>query len=158
MQRFVEFVDRKQRESRRQLRIVKKILERGDFDVKGHFEGDEPFVWVKSNNKKLPFEGVRVYQIGDQIAYRVQNLEGTEPYGRAYPLNIEQMFNDFMGENMSEEKAGERVIKAVVNEIEKFFKKSAEATEEIRTGQKDGVGTIVKTGGTDYSAMVLNRL
>jgi len=158
MQRFVEFVDRKQRESRRQLRIVKKMLESGDLEVKGHLDSDDPFVWVKAKDKKLPFEGIRVYQVGDQIAFRVQNLEGTEPYGRAYPLNIEQMFNDFMGENIGEEKAGKKVIEAVVNEVKKFFRKSAEASEEIRTGQKDGVGTIVKTGGSDYSAMVLNRI
>ena len=159
MQNFMEFVDRKQRESREQLRLVKKILDEAKMEVKDHLdEGDEPYLFVKANNKKLPFEGIRLYHIGDQIAYRVQNLEDTEPYGKAYALNMEDMFNDFMSENMGEDEAGKKVMESVVKEIKKFFKRSAEAEEEIRTGQKDGVGTIIKTGGTDYSAMVLNRL
>jgi len=73
-------------------------------------------------------------------------------------LKLEDMFNDFMSENISEEEAGKKVMEAVAKEIKKFFSSSARASEEIRTGQKDGVGTIIKTGGTDYSAMVLNRL
>lgn len=158
MRNFMEFVDRKQRESSEQLEIVKKILEDGKMEVKDHLDKEEPFLFVKANNKKLPFEGVRVYHIGDQIAYRVQNLSDTEPYGRAYALNMEDMFNDFMSENMTEEEAGKKVMESVVKEIKKFFKRSAEAEQEVRTGQKDGVGTIIKTGGTDYSAMVLNRL
>ena len=158
MKTFLEFVDHKQREGKKQLKLVEKVLRDGGFHVYSHLEDDDPFLFVKASNNKLSFEGVRVYHIGDGIAYRIQKLEKTEPYGKAYALNIEDMFNDFMGENMSEEEAGKATMKSVVEEIKKFFRKSADAEEELRTGQKDGVGLIVKTGGSDYSSTVLNRL
>ena len=67
------------------------------------------------------------------------------------------MFNDFMSEGMTKEEAGEKVIESLGDEIKKFFKRSVKAEEELRTGQKDGLGLIIKTGGTDYSSTVLNR-
>jgi hypothetical protein len=157
MEYFLEFVDRKQRETKKELKLVEKSLTKGGLHVYSHLENEDPYLFVKSPNKKISFEGVRVYQIGDSIAYRVQKLEKTEPYGKAYSLNIEDMFNDFMGENMTEEEAGEEVMKSMVTELKKFFHKSAEA-EEKNKGSEKGVGMIVKTGGSDYSSTVLNRL
>jgi hypothetical protein len=158
MKVFLEFIDRKQREAKRQLKIVEKSLRKGKLHVYSHIEDDDPHLFVKANNKKLSFEGIRIYHIGDGIAYRVQKLEKTEPYGKSYALNVEEMYNDFMSENMDEKEAAEKVMEAMVNEIKKFFHHSAQAEDKLRTGQKDGVGMIVKTGGSDYSSTVLNRI
>lgn len=157
MQNFFEFIDRRQREAVDDLEIVAKALKKNKLDVKEHLHDDQPYIFVKANNKKLSFEGVRVYKIGEQIAYRIQKLEKSEPFGKTYALNLEDMFNDFMSDGMSKEKAGEKVIKSLGEEIKKFFNKSEKAEEELRTGQKDGLGLIIKTGGTDYSSTVLNR-
>jgi len=67
------------------------------------------------------------------------------------------MFNDYLSEGMTKEEAGDKVIESMTEEIKKFFKRSAKAEEELRTGQKDGLGLIIKTGGSDYSSTVLNR-
>jgi len=158
MEFFLEFIDRKQREAKKQLKLVEKALRNAKLHVYSHLEDEDPYLFVKSNNKKLSFEGVRVYHIGDGIAFRVQKLEKTEPYGKSYELNAEEMFNDFMSEEMDEKEAAKKVMEAMGKEIKDFFHKSAKAEEEIRTGQKDGVGMIVKTGGSDYSSTVLNRL
>jgi hypothetical protein len=158
MKVFLEFIDRKQREAKRQLKIFEKSLRKGKLHVYSHIEDDDPHLFVKANNKKLSFEGIRIYHIGDGIAYRVQKLEKTEPYGKSYALNVEEMYNDFMSENMDEKEAAEKVMEAMVNEIKKFFHHSAQAEDKLRTGQKDGVGMIVKTGGSDYSSTVLNRI
>ncbi len=158
MQYFLEFVDRKQRDAKRQLKLIEKALRKAKLHVYSHLESEEPHLFVKANNKKLSFEGIRIYHIGDGIAYRIQKLEKTEPYGKAYALNAEQMFNDYMGEGMDDKEAAQKVIEALGNEIKKFFHRSADAEEKIRVGQKDGVGMIVKTGGSDYSSAVLNRL
>lgn len=158
MQQFLEFVDRKQRESKRQLKLVEKALRQGHFHVYGHLEDDDPYLFVKSPSKKLSFEGVRVYTIGDQVAYRVQKMEKTEPYGKPYALNLEDMFNDYMSEDMDEEEAGKKVVESMISELKKFFSKSEEAEEDMRSKTGDGVGLIVKTGGSDYSSTVLNRL
>ena len=82
MQYFVEFVDRKQREAKKHLKLIEKVLRQGKLQVYSHLEDEEPHLFVKANNKKLSFEGVRVYHIGDGIAFRVQKLEKTEPYGK----------------------------------------------------------------------------
>jgi len=158
MRQFLEFVDRKQRETKRQLKLVEKALRKGNFHVYSHLEDDDPYLFVRSPSKKLSFEGIRVYTIGDQVAYRVQKMEKTEPYGKSYSLNIEDMFNDYMGEDMDEEEAGKKVVESMVSELKKFFSKSEEAEEEMRSKTGDGVGLIVKTGGSDYSSTVLNRL
>ena len=158
MQNFFEFVDRKQREAVDDLEVVAKALKKGKLEVREHLKDDQPYLFVKSGNKKLSFEGVRVYKIGDQIAYRIQRLEKSEPFGKTYALNLDEMFNDYMSDGMSKEEAGEKVIESLGDEIKKFFRKSEKAEEELRTGQKDGLGLIVKTGGTDYSSTVLNRV
>jgi len=160
MEFFLEFIDRKQREAKKQLKLVEKALRKAKLHVYSHLEDEDedPYIFVKSNNKKLSFEGVRVYHIGDGIAYRIQKLESTEPYGKSYELNAEEMFNDFMSDDMDEKEAANKVMEAIGKEIKNFFHKSAKAEEELRTGQKDGVGMIVKTGGSDYSSTVLNRL
>ena len=158
MQYFLEFIDRKQRDAKKHLRLIEKALRKAKLHVYSHLEDDDPHLFVKANNKKLSFEGIRIYHIGDGIAYRVQKLEKTEPYGKSYSLDADGMFNDYMGEGMDEKEAAQKVIDDLGREIKKFFHRSAEAEEEIRTGAKDGVGMIVKTGGSDYSSTVLNRL
>jgi hypothetical protein len=106
----------------------------------------------------VSFEGVRVYKIGSQMAYRVQKEEKTHPYGKAYRSDLEEMFNDFVSDHMDEEKAGKKVMKTVVEELQKFFKASASAEEELMTGDfggDDPMGKIViKSTGTDYSNLV----
>jgi hypothetical protein len=39
------------------------------------------------------------------VAYRVTKEEDTEPYGKAYQLNLEEMFNDYMSESPQEERS-----------------------------------------------------
>lgn len=158
MKQFLEFVDRKQRESKKHLKLIEKCLSKNGLHVYSHLEEtDDPYIFVKSP-KSLSFEGIRIYEIGDMIAYRVQREEKTEPYGKAYWLDVEDMFNDFISENMSEEDAGKKVVETVAYEIKNFFNKSKKAEEDLQDTSKDGNGLIIKTGGTDYSTSVLNKL
>lgn len=155
---FFEFVDRKQREANKHLKIMEKVLKKTGFDVKAHIDDEEdPYLFVKSP-KSLSFEGIRIYEIGDTMAYRIQKEEKTHPYGKSYNLNLEDMFGDFMSENMNEKKAGQKVIESVAKEIKSFFEKSAKAEEEMLSSDDQDIGLIVKTGGTDYSTTVLNKL
>lgn len=155
---FMEFVDRQQRESRRHLKIMEKLLKSQGMQVKLHTEDEDPYLFVKASAPKLSFDGIRVYEIGTTLAYRVVKEEKTEPYGKAYALNLEEMFNDFMGENkMEEEQAGKKVIESVTNELKKFFDKSEKAEKELKAGDLDGTGIILRTGGTDYASLVFNK-
>lgn len=156
MEQFLEFVDRKQREAKKHLHLIERLLRKGGMQVASHLEDEEPFVFVKSPTHKVSFDGLRIYEIGEMIAYRVQKEEKTQPYGKAYLLDIEDMFNDYMSENIKEDEAGKKVIESVVAELKKFFQKSAEAEQESKS--QDGSGLILKTGGSDYSSMVINKM
>lgn len=150
-EQFLEFVDRKQREAIKHLGLMEKLFQRSGMQISAYLEDEDPFIFVKSPDGRLSFDGVRIYEIGGMIAYRVQREQKTEPFGKAYLLDVEDMFNDFMSENMKEEDAGQKVIESVVSEIKKFFKKSAEAEQELIDSGQDGAGVILKTGGTDSS-------
>src|SRR5690606_30220631 len=158
MEQFMEFVDRQQRETRRHLQLIEQLLKSKGFQAQAHLDEDDPYVFVKSPNAKLSFDGIRIDEVGDLVAYRIQKEEKTHPYGKAYMLNLEDMFNDFMSENMEEEEAGRQVIEGVAKELKKFFEKSAAAEQEIRDLGWEDRGIILKTGGTDYSSLALSKL
>ena len=158
MELFLEFIDRKQREGKKHLEIISEILKKEGFNVTSHVDNEEPYLFVQNKETDTSFGGIRIYEIGNMVAYRVQKREKTHPYGMAYRLDMEGMFNDFMSENMSEEDAGKKVMESLTNEISKFFKKSAKAESEMRDQEKDGLGLIVKTGGTDYASTLLNKM
>ena len=155
---FLEFIDRKQREGKKHLKLIEKVLRKGGMEVYSHLEDEDPYVFVKSTNDKLSFDGIRIYEIGDMITYRVQKEEKTHPYGKAYLLDIEDMFNDYMSENMKEEEAGKHVMKSLVEELKKFFSKSAKAEQELKNSDQAGTGLIIKSGGTDYSNTILSKV
>ena len=154
---LLEFLNRKQREANKHLKLIEKLLRKGGMQVFSYIENEDPYIYVKSPNQSLSFDGIRVYQIGEMIAYRIQKQEKTHPYGKAYLLDIEDMFNDFMSENMKEELAGMKVIESVVDELKKFFSKSAAAEADLLDSGEDGNNLIIRAGGSDYSASVLNK-
>lgn len=155
---FLEFVDRKQREAKKHLHLIEKLLQKGGMQVSSFLEEEDPYIFLKFPSKGLSFDGIRIYEIGEMIAYRIQKEEKTHPYGKAYMLDIEDMFNDYMSENMKEEEAGHKVIESVVTELKKFFEKSMEAEEDLKNSGQDGLNIIVKAGGSDYASQVLNKM
>lgn len=163
---FGEFVDKKKRESIRQLKLLKQLLESSGLKVENFLttdSDDDPYIFCFMPTRNGSFDGVRIYKIGNQIAFRIQKENKTHPYGSAYPLPIEDMFHDFLSdEDVDQMKAGERVIESVTKEIRKFFDKSIEAEKEERDEtldkDKDPQGNVlVRTTGTDYSSLVYNK-
>lgn len=157
MELFLEFLSRKDREDKRRLGIISKALKKVDFQVKESIEEKDPYIYVYSKEKDLKFEGIRIYPIGKNFAYRTQREKDTEPYGKAYELNLEDAFNDLMNEYTEEKKAGIALIKNLGKQIKNFFDESLKAQNEMEdtTEQKP---MVLKTGGTDYSGMVLSKM
>jgi hypothetical protein len=58
--------------------------------------------------------------------------EKTHPFGKAYQLNLEEMFGDLLADHRNPEEAGKQVIKAVTEEVKKFFDKTASAEVTMR--------------------------
>lgn len=159
---FGDFMDKKKRESIHQLRLVKQLLEHAGMRVDNFLESEDdhqPYIFCHNPSKNGSFNGVRIYKIGNELAFRIQKESKTHPYGSAYPLPIEAMFNDFLSDdNVNEEKAGKKVIESVSKEIRRFFQKCEEAEKEDRNQGYEGMGNIIlKTTGTDYSDTLLNR-
>jgi hypothetical protein len=154
---FQEFVDKKTRQSKKRLQIVEKILKSQGMAVNNFLSEDDPYIFLRSSTGSLPFDGLRIYRIGDSIAYRVQKEDKTHPYGKAYLLDVEGMYEDLISDNVDEEKAGKTVIKSVAEEMRNFFSKSAEADKEVRAAeldqQTDPMGSVALSSstGTDYS-------
>jgi nitrogenase molybdenum-iron protein alpha/beta subunit len=163
MRNFKEFLNHKSRESKKQLKSIYKILDEQGLKVADHLDNDDPYLFVKnSTNQKTSFSGLRIYKIGDNIAYRIQREEKTHPYGMAYLLDIENAFNDLLGD-MKEEEALKEVMKGVKLELETFFKKSSEAEVQIKKtmiepGNMSKISDIGRGGVTDYGSTIFTSL
>jgi hypothetical protein len=158
MIQFREFVDKKNRKAKKHLGIIKEILQKNNMKVDDFLENqDDPHIFLHSPDKNLSFDGIRIYEIADNISYRTQSQKNTHPFGKAYLIQLEEIFNELMAENMKEEEAGNEVIKELVEELNGFFKKSAEAEDDLRT-DADGVGKIlIGSNGTDYANLVFTK-
>lgn len=160
---FGAYVDKKKRESIRQLGIIKNMLENTGLKTESFLDSeDDPYIFCRSPVGSGSFDGIRLYKIGDQLAFRVQKEKKTHPYGKAYPLPIEEMFHDFLSdEDIDQMKAGKKVMEAVSREIRRFFEKSVDAEKEERekgVEQSDSQGAVaVKSSGSDYSSMIYNK-
>lgn len=130
--KFSSFVDVKNKEIIEKLKVLSKVLSQ-DFEVKEFLEDMEnPYLYVSpEKTMDLPFDGVRVYQIGSSFAYRVQNENKSEPYGNAYPLNIEQAYED-LAPDMEGVKMAKTISNIVIEEFESFFKQSSKAEVDQR--------------------------
>ena len=158
---FKEFIDKKTRHAKKQLDTLYKIFEKEGMSVSNHLEDDDPYIFLSSPGSRLSFDGVRLYKIGNNIAFRVQKEIKTHPYGKAYSLDVEGMFDDLISDNMDEEKAGKEVIKSVVEELRSFFNKSAEAEKELRDTEVEKSGDplgklVLRSTGTNYASQVVN--
>ena len=155
---YREFVDNKQRKAKKHLGLVKRLLEKQGFQVTDRAEErDDPHIFVFNPDKNLSFDGVRIYEIGGDIAYRVQKEAETHPFGKAYSLPIEKMYEDLLGDEEDEDKIGEEIIKSVSSELKEFFEKSAKAEKDGPWGAEDPLGKVyARSTGTDYSNQVHN--
>jgi hypothetical protein len=160
MKTFHEFVDKKTRRAKRQLKIIEGILRKGHMTVSSFLEEEDPYVFLKSNKGQTSFGGVRIYKIGNILAYRIQKEAKTHPYGKAYALDIEGMWEDLIGDRVTEEKAGHKIIEAIQKEFDTFLVKSMDAEKRLRVGdfdkKGDGLGNVMMTSsqGTDYSNLI----
>jgi hypothetical protein len=163
MNSFKEFVDKSGRRAKKELGVVKKVLEQAKMKVVDFTDDEDPYIFVYSPDDGLSFDGVRIYKIGEQLAFRVQREAKTHPYGAAYGLDIKEMWQDLLSDNMDEQEAGKAVMEAIVGELKNFFKKSAHAEKDLRASEidkerGDSLGRIaIKSTGTDYSNMIFNK-
>jgi hypothetical protein len=137
MQYFHSFVDRKHRKAIKELKTIDEVLTMAGFKVKKFFEDKfDPYIFVASN-ADTPFGGIRIYKIESTIAYRAQNEEKTHPYGKAFNIDVEGIFEDYLEDDEEGDKIGEMVAKAIAEDVRFFFKKNAELYSPYAQFDKD---------------------
>lgn len=158
---FGEFINKKQRDAVNQLEILEGVLRKSGLRLESFLEEDneDPYIFCFNPLKNGSFDGIRIYKIGDQIAFRIQKESKTHPYGRAYQLNIEEMFNDFLSdEGIKEHEAGKKVMESVTKEVRKFFDRCASVERDERnsdTPNGKSLGQVALKGSfSDYSTQV----
>lgn len=160
MRTFREFLGGKKRENKRQLHMIQKLLERGGFKVEDFLDEqfDDAYIYCYNPQKDTSFRGIRIYKIGDQIAYRVQRESKTHPFGTAYLIDMDGIFNDLMSDGTKKEHLGKKIIEEIVESIRSFFKESANAErQEDRwddDGDSMGMVHVRNPMGGDYSSQV----
>jgi hypothetical protein len=131
---FGAFLDKKKREAVKQLGLIDKLLRSQGMKVENYLkEEDDPYIFCFNPSRMSSFDGIRIYKVGDNIAFRVQKESRTHPFGKSYPLDLEAMYNDLLtDEGVNEGQAGKKIIEAVAKELTQFFEKSMEAEKEMR--------------------------
>jgi hypothetical protein len=157
---FGAFLDKKKREAVKQLGLLEKLLQSQGMKVESYLkEEDDPYIFCFNPSRMGSFDGIRIYKIGDNIAFRIQKESRTHPFGKSYPLDVEAMYNDLLtDEGANQEEAGKKIIESVAKEINRFFEKSMEAEKEIRMSTLDdeqSAGQInAKPQVTDFGNMI----
>jgi hypothetical protein len=130
---FFEFVDRKQRATIRHLKIIKRILDHTDIQTAAHVgtAKNDPFLYVYNPDGTTNF-GLRVYGIGDQLAFRLQRKEDTHPYGKPEQVDIESMWDDLKADGKEDGAAASQLIKDIGRQFRDYFKESAKAEKRAR--------------------------
>jgi hypothetical protein len=118
----------KNKQTIKQLETLKEILSK-EFSIDAYLENESPYIYLRAKIE-TPFQGVRIYKIGSNWAYRIQNESETEPYGKAYPIDIERMFEDLIPD-MSEDEAGGVIADALIEEFNNFFDKNTIASSSL---------------------------
>jgi hypothetical protein len=129
-------------------------------------EQNDPHLWVQAHPTPQEFSGIRVYLLGNICAFRVQKLETTEPYGKAYLMDLQGIFDKILEKmgnkaQKSSKEAVKELIKSVSGEINAFYHDSIKDEEEFVQDQLYGpersdVGgaALVPSSGFDYSMKV----
>lgn len=150
-----EYIEHEVKEAVRKLAVLKELLEAQGLKVQQNLSNtDDPFLYVHSTVKDLPFEGVRLYEIGKQLAFRVQKQADKHPHGKAYALPVEKIYEDLLsdehGSTKNENELGEVLAKSIADEFRSFFQKSKDALNQLPP--KSGPENIVFVRGlsSDY--------
>ena len=151
---FFEFLDKKARQTKRQLGLMRLVFETHHMSVKDFMNDESPYIFLKNTVQNPTFDGIRIYKIGDTMAFRVQKESDTHPYGRSYTLDVESMYNDLLADHRHEEKAAKVVINTIIKELKSFFEQSEKAEKDLRIGEfskkPDALGKImISTSGTN---------
>jgi hypothetical protein len=165
---FLEYSIHRVREQQpKKLKLLLQAIKAAGLVAIDHTDNEkDPHIFLKAFPQPEEFDGVRVYILGHIVAFRVQKNEGTSPYGKAYLLDMQKIYEDLLEEedpNTEEEKREtlKKLVRKIGDKIRNFWKDSIKDEEEQL---KDELGSMNRTDiggamlapayGGDYSNAV----
>jgi len=148
MQTFFEFFKRDEYESRKHLKLLKKVFsDDGMYSIDfTDGEHEEPYIYVAAPSD-VSYQGLRVYQKGNILAFRVQKNPKTVPYGTPVEIKIQNILDKILMDVDNEDDAVENLNKEICKIVKDFFKQTKTAEEKILNAELsddslDGFGQI----------------
>lgn len=162
MKTFLEFVSAKSDQKPENLGLLTVILRNDGLKVHEFLDDHkEPYIYVFNPLDDLSFQGVTVYKKGDVLAFRAQRYEDSQPYGAAYNIDMQGIYDDLLYDNKDKKQALDLLCRKLCKNMRDFFRKSKKAEDEALQSQlrspedKDGAGQIIiRNTGTDYSNQI----
>jgi len=118
----------------------------------------DPYIYVFNPLNDLSFQGISVYKHGDILCYRPQRYQDSQPYGAAYLVKMQDIYDDLIYKEKEKSRALSVLCKKLCKDVRSFFRQSKGAEDSIMKSQMrspsdiDGTGQIViRNTGTDYS-------
>ena len=149
---FLEYVGKKNRDAIKELRIVKRMLKYAGFQIESHIHDkhEDPYLFVYNPGDNPSF-GLRIYKLGGQDVYfRPQKSLKKHPWGEAKTLDLKGIYEDVKSDESDDDKAAQKIIKAVADELKDYFKANAKAEKHMKKGS-DGspLGAVAVRGSLD---------
>jgi|APGre2960657373_1045057.scaffolds.fasta_scaffold00093_20 hypothetical protein len=165
MKTFLEFNNMLEQHTKEDLEMLLYIFEKDGLRVESFLDSEDiPYIFIYNPLEDTSFQGVRVYKLGDILAFKVQRYPESKSYGKAYPIEIQDMYDNFIADKKTKEEAVKELRKILCKNMRDFFKKSKVAEDKIVRSQihdpdaLDGAGQIViRNTGTDYSNTVYSN-
>jgi len=162
MKNFLEFVNVKDDQKVENLELLTTILRNDGLKVHEFLDNHkEPYIYVFNPLDDLSFQGVTVYKKGDILAFRAQRYQDSQPYGSAYNIDMQGIYDDLLYKENDKKKALGIICKKLCKNMRDFFRKSKKAEDEVLKSQlrspedSDGAGQIIiRNTGTDYSNQI----
>lgn len=153
MKVFKEYHDQVHFDIMNKLQLVKKVFEKCGFRVDDFTKEDSPYVFLYAPLQNLSFKGVRVYFIGDNLGFRVAKMPETLPYGTAYSLHFQDVFDEILdnsGKNSDKEKTKllREFCKVIGDQMRKFFKDTKKAEDYLVSAE-----IIDNTGDSSFGSI-----
>jgi len=141
MKTFLEYqIHRIKQDNPKRLQTLKKCLVKSGLFVDDFTEGEDCHLFVTAMPSPQEFEGIRIYCLGNICSYRVQKVKDTEPYGKAYLLDLQKTFDDILeekGMKASNKDCVEAFIERIGKEIRDFFAQSMKDEDEFYQSEID---------------------
>lgn len=159
MKTFNEYKNVLDDQTKNNLELLTRIFRKDGLKVHEFLDQKkDPYIYIFNPLDDLSFQGVAVYKKGNILAYRPQRYQDSQPYGAAYLIPIQDIYEDLVYKEKDKKEALKILCKKLCKDMRSFFRDSKKAEDDVLQSQLrspqdvDGAGQIIiRNTGTDYA-------